>query len=150
MALVEHPSGSSNAEAVRQLIRFGWAIAELRGRVRVANDDPAVPKAIHRNRKYHALPLSWERSAREQLIELGDVVITLANELDLAPNGAHLRDYQGDPASDTDIGTPNRVVDLAQAVPADPSDANWDRTWNAFTEALYLWDGDIQDKLATE
>jgi phospholipase C len=149
VARVEHPSGSADAGVVRKLIRFGWAIAELRGRVRVGNDDPAVPKTIHRSRKYHALPLSWERSGTEQRIELGDVVITLADELGLNPNGAHLLDYQSNPASDKDIDAANRVVQLAQAVPADPRDALWARTWNAFTEALYKWDGYIQDTLAT-
>jgi hypothetical protein len=151
--VTETPGGQAqadpaDAQQVRDLIRFGWAIAEFRGLVRVGNDDPAAAKTLLRKRKYHALPLSWERSAPEQRYELEDVVTKLAADLGLSLSGKDMVDWEHNKPRDATITAAGRVLDLAQQVPADPTDPGWSARWNAFAEALYQWDKQVQDTLA--
>jgi phospholipase C len=143
---------SGDAELIRSLIRLGWTVAELRGQLRVGDDDPAVPATVYRRRKAHALPLASERTSRERLVELNRVVVSLAKDLGLdAPTpGTALRDGYGNESSRPDISAAERVVELADAVPSRRDDPNWKPTWGAFTEAVYKWDGAIQDQLASE
>lgn len=114
--------------------RFGWAIAELRGRYRPDLQKAASEQAAHEaKRPEHALPLFNERSWKEQRIEVEEIVDALSTALelrDLASNGTHVGFKQ--------LQTPMSELD------GDPEDA---KTWNQLTEAIYEWDAAIQDEL---
>ncbi len=73
-------NASSDAERVLRALRLGWAMAELRGRLRPGHKlvhlDPFVPKL----RSEHALPLTGERGELEQLIEVEVAVGALAEQ----------------------------------------------------------------------
>ena len=133
----------------QDLIRLGWAVAELRGRVFYRDRDPGVPRLPLPVRTGHALPLADERTAEEQLIEVIRLVPVLAAATDLcfAGGGTALRDGQQQTAVQP-CSLADRVAQLAGSVPKDQSAAGWRSDWNAFTEALYQWDAQIQDTLA--
>ena len=66
---------NQDADSVIAAFRFGWAIAELRGRYRPAvshaEEEIGTPGLL---RKENALPLATERSDKEQRIEVMRVV----------------------------------------------------------------------------
>lgn len=107
--------------------RFGWAIAELRGRYRpnVSHDDEHTG-APELKRSEHDLPLSPERSPSDQRGEVILVVEGLSRQLGLA-----FPEAQGLDA-------------IMPQLDAKPEDTD---AWNALTEVFYSWDKKIQDAL---
>ena len=131
----------------QDLMRLGWAIAELRGRLYFGEKDPGRLVTSHLVRTDHALPLGTERSPAEQLIETRAVVRALAERTGLELSGAQIKDNEGKlPEGDqADSTAAERVLQLSR-LPRQ-SDADWHKKWETFTEGLYQWDGDIQDYL---
>jgi hypothetical protein len=121
-------------------MRFGWAVAELRGRLYFGDVDPGRVLA-QLKRSDHALPLSEERSSPEQLIEVEGIIKALAERtgLDQLPR----RD------STTISSRSAAILALADKVPSKTADPSHMSSWRKFCEALYRWDADIQDALAT-
>src|SRR6266540_3205994 len=75
---LELMGGPSETDQVVEALRFGWAFAEVRGRMRMGD-----PQHLTGARPDHALPLGDERSWLEQTIETEKVVQTLAEHLGL-------------------------------------------------------------------
>src|ERR1035437_5109732 len=136
-------------DRAKDLMRLGWAVAELRGRVGFGLNDPGRLIPAQPVRTDHALPLAEERSQAELRIEIKGVVAALATRTGLAFSGDGMEDADGNlPAKDSCTGV-QRVIDLGDAVPEDTDAATRAPTWSAFTEALYKWDAFIQDQLAS-
>src|SRR5207244_6331990 len=68
---------------VLSALRLGWAMSELRGRLRPGSKLIQVTPQSGPLRADHALPLGGERTVVEQLIEAEAVVSTLAQRLGL-------------------------------------------------------------------
>ena len=137
-----------NQNRAQDLMRLGWAIAELRGRLYFGAADPgriADPATV---RADHSLPLSGERSPKEQLIETKEVVQALAKRANLELDGGRMKDSRGHTAT-TPCTAAARAIELADQVPDKRSATSWGDTWDSFTEALYQWDAAIQDHLAS-
>jgi hypothetical protein len=134
-------------DRAHDLMRLGWAIAELRGRVYFRQTDPGCIAGNGVVRFQHSLPLYTERSSRELFIETQQVVQELAQRTRLDLDGSKMKDSGGvtPPAPCTAAA---RVTELASQVPEKRSAASWGASWNAFTLALYQWDAAIQDRLA--
>ena len=138
------------SERAKELFRFGWATAELRGRVFFGSSDPGRLSlgTIHTVRTGHMPPLGDERSAGEQLIEIKKVVKALAGTIGVTTDGANMADAQGKKPSELCDGA-TRILQLADKVAWSTSASGPDGSWNAFTEAYYQWDAQIQDALAS-
>jgi hypothetical protein len=140
---VDGAAAVDGSERVRDLVRFGWVVAEIRGRVRVGSTDPAEPAGLEPgSRKDHALPLSGERSWHEQFFELIGVVGVLADKAgvdDLTTDDLRCTT----PAHD---GEPDRAARFVTEFAADAIDKP--ALWPAFAELMYCWDALIQDRLA--
>ena len=140
---------AASADTVKQLVRFGWAVAELRGRLYFgANDPGATPETIP-SETDAVLPLANERSAKDRLAEVRSVVSWLAGTLDL--KGAAKAPAGTDP-SDPSVPHPDglaRVLDLAQSLAAETDATKHQQAWVAFATELHDWDNEIQNTLAT-
>jgi hypothetical protein len=132
-----------------QLIRFGWAVAELRGRVFYGSDDPGrlSVDTTGATRTGHMPPFGEERSALEQLIETKKVVAGLAAAAAIPTDGSKMADADGHEPSTASQGFA-RVLQLADLVTWSGDRPSVHRAWNAFSEACYSWDAQIQDFLA--
>ena len=118
-------SSPADAQPVICALRLGWAVSELRGRLRPGDKLISVQPQSGGLRADHALPLGGERTVVEQLIEAETVVCSLAQQLSVDT------DFDGTPAS-------KRLVVLGEA----------GADWNTVADFLYRWDAKIQDKLA--
>jgi hypothetical protein len=132
-------------ERAQVLMRLGWAIAELRGRVYFRPADPGciVGKTVPRIQ--HSLPLYFERSPKEHLIETKQVVQEMARQAGLELDGSEMKDSCGAIAA-AQCTAAARVCELASKV-SDGQSESWRASWNAFTLALYQWDAAIQDRV---
>ena len=129
-----------STDRARDLMRFGWAIAELRGRLYFGDVDPGRVLA-QLKRSDHALPLSEERSPPEQLIEVEGIIRALAERTGL--------DHLPRKGSTTELSRSAAILALADKVPSKTTDLSHLSSWRNFCEVLYDWDADIQDALAT-
>jgi hypothetical protein len=136
-------------DRAQDLIRLGWAIAELRGRVYFRPADPGCIAGNGVARSQHALPLYTERSSGELLGETQQVLRELAKRTGLDLDGSEMKDADGvTPSAPCTAAV--RVTELAGQVPEKRATSTWQASWDAFTLALYRWDAAIQDKLAGE
>jgi hypothetical protein len=142
------PPAAASPDTVKQLVRFGWAVAELRGRLYFGPNDPgATPETIPSDTD-PVLPLANERGADDRLAEARSLVSWLADTLQVkgaakAPDGAD----PSDPSVPKLDGL-TRVLNLAQALAsADP--ASRPAAWSAFAKELHDWDNEIQNTLTT-
>lgn len=139
--MTELESNAGLQQRELDLMRFGWALAELRGRLYFGDQDPGrlIPEGPPRAN--HALPISEERSPKELLIENKKVVTALAKRTCL----------DGLPTLETTLARSLSAVllNLADKVPEKTTDPSHEATWNAFCDCLYGWDADIQDALAS-
>lgn len=121
----------ADATEVNDAFRFGWAIAELRGRYRPAvehvEDGPPSPGTDN------ALPLAAERTPAEQRLELFTAVCGLSDALGL--NFAERPDK---------LSRATRLQPLLAGLEAKPGDLG---LWGQLTSAFYSWDGAVQDAL---
>jgi hypothetical protein len=111
-----------DAFQVMAAMRFGWAMSELRGRLRPGSKLITVTPQSGRLRAEHSLPLGGERTAMEQLIEVKAVVSSLAAQLDVD-------------------------LDMKELSGAHP-DGEAEKAWDELALSLYRWDAKIQDRLA--
>src|SRR6266571_4034342 len=132
-------------------LRLGWAVSELRGRLRPGEKLIKVTPLGGRLRADHALPLGGERTVTEQLIEAEAVVCSLANQLELDVDVSELTGQGRKSGTVASV----RLVELAKALSRArdlPDGANTDQkgrqAWDDIADFLYLWDAKIQDKLA--
>ena len=134
-----------------QLVRIGWAVAELRGRTAIgAEGDAGTYLKPPPTRTSHALPLAQERSSLERLYEARAVFTALCTGAQLSVSSAGMVDSAHNGPSTPSISGWDRVAELSNQVPLRRSDIEWNAKWNAFTEALYQFDERLQDELATE
>lgn len=128
------PPSSEDAQSVIASFRFGWAIAELRGRYRPdVSHVEELPVAPVLKRTEHALPLANERTPKEQRIEVIKIVAGLSQQLELT-----FPDTGGQTMADK-LDGPIRALD---------AESKNHKAWNALTEDFYNWDKRIQDALA--
>ncbi|MGZ4386795.1 MAG: hypothetical protein ACXVZO_07675 [Gaiellaceae bacterium] len=134
------------AGAVLAAVRLGWAIAELRGRLRRGPPpdaaEPGAPRGVH------TLPLAGERSWGEQTIETECVARTLAAELEVDVPLSELSKQRGRGQAVSDRLTELALV-LSRARAAGDAAAT-KSTWAAISELFYAWDAKIQDSLAAD
>jgi hypothetical protein len=125
----------SDLPAVRYSFRFGWAVAELRGRYHPDHFDRRDPGGEHVfKRGTFQLPLAAERSPAEVRKELIETVEALSKQLEL-----------------------DKVVKVQQSWEAlkkqlEESEAAKGRKtiWEAATKGFFQWDAHIQDALVLE
>jgi hypothetical protein len=131
---------------VMAALRLGWAMSELRGRLRPGSKLIEVTPQSGRLRADHALPLGGERTVVEQLIEAEAVVWALAQRLELDVDVDELTGRGGT----SGVLTSRRLRELAKALSAatDGSDQTRAKAWDELADFLYLWDAKIQDQLA--
>ena len=138
----------SDADRVLTALRLGWAVSELRGRLRPGAKLIEIKQLEQPQRTAHTLPLGGERTHLEQLIEAEAVVCSLAQQLEVDCDIKDFRDAvekKSQPASD-------RLIELAKELsrarePNARADAQ-DQAWNDLARFLYRWDAKIQDQLA--
>lgn len=142
-ASLPSPAPPSDATNVVTALRLGWALAEVRGRLR--GDALGMREApVKPPREAHSLPLWPERSPLELLIESETVVEATATVLGVDVDCSELtgQTHAQGKASE-------RLVDLAMTLNRTRR-AGGDATaaWNELREFFYAWDAKIQDRLA--
>src|ERR1019366_4623012 len=121
----------------KQLIRFGFALAELRGRVYFGNADPGrLLKPQPTTRTWHMPPLGEERSSIELRIQVINTVKQLAEDFGLQCKGALTAEEALQPPSPLPTAV-DQVLGLAKAVPEDRTSPEWRHPWNVFAESFY-------------
>jgi hypothetical protein len=164
-----------DAAKVRDAFRFGWTIAEIRGRYRLGRRHVALPDGPNRARVGHALPLARERLEADQKREVHRVLVELARTLKLDPPLTKLgiESKSGGPkqcaadcaaqyAQELEHELRMRVKDREESRPnkgspggKQPEEADIERDptrtegWRKLAELLYHWDASNQDTLAT-
>jgi hypothetical protein len=137
----------TDADRVLCALRLGWAVSELRGRLRPGNTLIEVKQLEEGARTAHALPLGGERTPVEQLIEAEAVVCALAARLEVDCDIKDFRDADGTTSQAASI----RLVELAKElarVRARKDAPDEQRSWDEMANFLYQWDAKIQDQLA--
>jgi hypothetical protein len=127
----------TDADRVLAALRLGWAVSELRGRLRPGDKLIAI-KPLEGVRTAHALPLGGERTSLEQLIEAEAVVCALAGRLEVDGDIKDFRDADGT----TSQLASKRLVELSKGV------TKGQAQWEEMNNFLYQWDAEIQDTLA--
>jgi len=141
----------ADAEPVICAIRLGWAVSELRGRLRPGAKLITIAPLTGHLRDDHALPLGGERTLVEQLIEAEAVVCSLAGQLGLDVDVNELTAQ----AEESGTLASRRLVELAKALSRAREQEDGpgveqqrESAWEEIADFLYLWDAKIQDKLA--
>src|SRR5215469_14890220 len=129
------PSDDDRSEVLRAL-RFGWYVAEVRGRNRPAGPQPAAGKLP--DRQNHALPLRIERTPAELRIEAQVVLERLA--ADLGVDTILVKNEQQSLTAIID----RRARALAAATPGSAVAA---RAWRDVAASIYILDAHTQDSL---
>jgi hypothetical protein len=113
--------------AVRDAVRAGWLMAELRGRLRPGGPSPEVP---HLDRADHVLPIPSERSPTEQVIETRRALAALATALAVSvpPSPPHATSF-----SDRLEGA-SKALDAASGASDEPATL---KAWNDVAELIY-------------
>lgn len=118
------PTVEVSTDQAQQLIRFGFALAELRGRVYFGNADPSrLLNPQPTNRTWHMPPLGQERSPAELRIQVINTIKSLAtgvDDIDLQCKGDLTREEAEQPPSPLPTAV-DQVIAFAKAVPDDPS-----------------------------
>jgi hypothetical protein len=127
----------TDADRVLAALRLGWAVSELRGRLRPGEKLIEI-KSLEGVRTAHALPLGGERTPVEQLIEAEAVVCSLAGRLEVDSNVNEFRDADGSISQ----AASERLVELSKGLSSGRVD------WDEMGGFLYQWDAKIQDELA--
>ncbi len=138
-----------STDQAQQLIRFGFSLAELRGRVYFGNSDPGrllEPQAEVRT--WHMPPLGEERSPAELRIQVINTIQQLAEDVGLECKGALTAEEALQPPTPLPTAA-DQLIGLAKAVPDDSTNSSWRRHWDDFAESFYRWDAQIQDLLAS-
>jgi hypothetical protein len=137
----------SDSSRVLCALRLGWAIAEVRGRLKQGPPAKAAEGAAM-GRDDHVLPLGRERSWLEQTIETESVAGALAETLGL---DVTLDQLTGGGEATTHASA--QLKSLAKRLGRSRTAGDGDATkscWNEVAEFLYAWDANIQDTLASD
>jgi hypothetical protein len=126
----------TDADRVLAALRLGWAVSELRGRLRPGEKLIEI-KSLEGVRT-HTLPLGGERTPVEQLVEAEAVVCSLAGRLEVDRNVNEFRDADGSISQ----AASERLVELSKGLSSGRVD------WDEMGAFLYQWDAKIQDELA--
>jgi hypothetical protein len=124
-----HAAAPSDADRVLGALRFGWGVAEVRGRLRTGPPDSAPVKRPER-----ALPLADERTWTEQTIETKEVVTRLAETLE----------------RDAPKGELQKLSKALESAREKDDRATLQVRWNDVCEFFYQWDARTQDAFAAE
>lgn len=130
-------SAPGDSAQVLNALRFGWYVAEVRGRNRPGGPRPAADSLP--NRQDHVLPLHFERTDSELRIEAQAVLCKLSDAL-----GVDKVTVNGQQESQTTIIEEQARV-LAQAAPQTEAAA---KAWDAVASGIYDLDAYAQDSLA--
>lgn len=125
----------SDLDEVRYAFRLGWAVAELRGRLRpdrYGERDPLQTRVFKRND--HELPLTTERSPAEIRREVGETVEVLRANVQLGDDGSK--------------APWERLRTALEEYEAD--DADHERLWGSLARRFYELDANIQDALVLQ
>jgi hypothetical protein len=120
-------------------LRFGWYVAEVRGRNRPGGPRPAADPLP--NRLGHVLPMRIERTGPELRIEAQAILGKLAGDL-----GVDVVTVNGQQQSRTTV-IDQQARTLARASPDTQAAAD---AWDALAASLYELDAHAQDTLAAE
>lgn len=132
----------ADRQAVVDALRMGWAVAEVRGRVRRLVEGPRPPEVT--DLATRVMPLRAERSPTERRIEAQRILSALAHQLGVecfSLDGAAPRnvpEYVG--------ATAKAIYDALYGSPVDQGTA--DAQWPVLAKALYLYDAAVEDALA--
>jgi hypothetical protein len=132
------PTPGDSAQVLSAL-RFGWYVAEVRGRNRPGGPRPAVDSLP--SRSGHVLPMRIERTGPELRIEAQAVLSKLAVVLSV-----DAVTVDGQQQSRTTV-IDQRARTLAQVTPDTQAAAE---AWDALAASLYELDAHAQDTLAAE
>jgi hypothetical protein len=135
----EDPATPADRDTILRAARFGWTLAEARGRVA----ELAAGMYREPRRVTEVLPLGTERSSKEQLFEYFDVLGALAEELALdVPLPRFGRSNRA-----------SRVFNRAASAVASGShgadDPERERLNQRLADVCYAWDAQIQDTLGS-
>lgn len=132
----------------KQLIRFGWAISELRGRVYFGSEDPGrLLEASSTASTSFMLPLGEERSPGDLLTTVVGQVRELTNEVALPGDATAMEGLETIGVAPSTTAA-DLVLQLAGDVPDHRNTNEWTERWLTFALALYQWDLQIQGTLA--
>jgi len=142
------PNAVTHDQAI-ELIRVGWVVAELRGRVHVgAEVDLGRFLKPLPTRVSHALPLDQERSQKERLISIREVFKSVCGDASLTVPSNGMLDHQRNAPATANTPGSDRILELANVVPFLHDAPDWQAKWQAFAEALYKYDERMQDMLS--
>lgn len=131
--------GPADSESVLTALRFGWCLAEVRGRNRPGGPQPLAD--LLPDRRGHVLPLRVERTAPELRREAQVVLQKLAGDLDVDMVAA-----SGQQQSLTAL-----IDDQAQALAAaEPGTPAAERDWDVLADSMYALDAHAQDTLTAQ
>lgn len=135
---IEH-AASADEQRVIGAFRLGWTLAELRGRIRLGDQDVCMPPPPA-GRSLHDLPLSTERSAKEQQIQAKRVLVALADVLGVNPAVNQLSGFSR---------SNGKTSDFLENLIREGVRSSWSgESRETFFELIWSWDAWIQDKLA--
>jgi hypothetical protein len=140
------------SSAACSLMRFGWMVAETRGRYQLG-DDPRLLSGPPVDRKGGVLPLASERSPAEQRIESEVVLIAIAAQQGLDLRGAQELGFDRATLPSADAKATDYMKSLAVRLAAARKAGNQPdveaAALNGMRELFYRWDTKIQDRLAS-
>ncbi|MFN2569699.1 MAG: hypothetical protein ABR564_08895 [Candidatus Dormibacteria bacterium] len=133
---------------IRAALRLGWAVAEVRGRLRLGSDEILQRRDLP-VRHDRALPLAPERTPDEQHIEARKVMAAQAERCGVAGMTLPAYGESAVPAPLDGEGPAAYISRLSHEMhrihgSGDEESACWDR----ITDVFRLWDTHIQDTLA--
>jgi hypothetical protein len=133
---------------VMNAMRLGWAMSELRGRLRPGSKLISVMPQSGRVRAEHALPLGGERTVLEQLIEVEAVIssLTAQLEVDVDVNQLIDKDEKAGILTSQQLTVLSKALSHAQGEGG--SEEQQAKAWDELALFLYRWDATIQDQLA--
>jgi hypothetical protein len=132
-------SAPEDSAGVLTALRFGWYMAEVRGRNRPGGPRPAADPLP--SRAGHVLPLHIERTGPELRIEAQAVLSKLSADLGLDMATVNCREQ----SLTVIIDSQARL--LAQAAPGTRAAT---RAWDSLASSLYDLDAHVQDALAAQ
>jgi hypothetical protein len=145
---------------IRDAMRLGWAVAEVRGRLRIGDDSRLATQRMPAH-SGPALPLSIERSPAELRTEAQSVLSTLAAQWSTTYSVSWLA-LRMRPTSAQDDGLPPaaegeetaayvcRLGDSLRDARARKDDPAAQHCWDVLAEVFYKWDASIQDTFASQ
>jgi hypothetical protein len=124
-----------DAGAVEDVLRFGWAITELRGRYIQGIARQSRPEGLE-----HVIPLKWERTRAERAIEAKNTVESLATKLGF--DKLNVTRQFGENAKPLD-----KLEERTGAIAYAKSAEDLEKSERALVTFIGLWEEAIQDQV---